>query len=1032
MGVVEGGWPESAGRLATRYEAPDADAIGPGAGSSGLVARCRAVRYRTHTHAHFESGDPLVPEESTSCASCGKALLPTDAFCSGCGIAVGDRGIDAGAERRTIIREAVPTAQRRHCPSCNAPLFAGDSFCAACGAEVTTDVAEVVLPESTARLKDRIEEASRGRYRIVREIGRGGMGVVFLAEDTDLARRVAIKVLSGGGSDPSTLERFEREARTVAQLRHEAIVRVHAVGNLDDLHYFVMDYVAGVSLQKILKSRGQLPLPMIEAVLFRVGVGLAYAHTQPHPVVHRDIKPSNILVDTHGQVTLMDFGVAKVGDDSIGLTRTGMILGTPEYMSPEQVRGHAVTPATDQYALGAVAFAMITGRPPFSGPFYQVLIAHQGEPIPDVRTLRDDLPEPFVAAVERMLAKDPADRWPDLPTLLRELDLRPLSPYDPTVKEMSELVTSLYHAEIEADAAASFGGFPSTASRLRIALQSDRVEVGDSVTLDVSLLFPDGKEEPARDLSWTTDPPGIVQFDSATGELVALAAGVTRLTAHGGDLDASIEVAVAAPQVDSVSIRPERVALEPGEVALLEGVTLSRSGRALDHPRTWASSDPSVVTVTPTGEIRAQKPGSASVVLYCDSGWAAVAVQVKEEAAPVASPPSPPPSSRASAPGAVVGVAAGDVGPAAGASEPAPKQESLESTAIRPPERGVITPRRRGGREAETSGPPVKVIAGAVGVVAVIAVAAMMMRGGGGGAADLPPAAGDLSVLMAGGGAVDQPIELAAGEAVDLDLRVPENLDAAGEVAWSSSDAGVAQVEDGRVTGVGPGVAEITASLGGATSVVRVEVPAVPVGLQLRTAAGAAPSGGRLTVAEGQSTALTGVLVDQQGTTIEGAPVTWTSSDPGVADYAAGAVRGEGPGAAVLTARSGDFESTVRVTVEATQAAPPSRPATPSPQPTTPPAAERTPPPAERAVTEAAPVTGRGTLLIVVTPGWANAFLDGQPIGEYKTNYELDLDAGSYQIRLENPAFAPADTTLTIRPGQVTRWERRLGTGSDS
>ena len=148
--------------------------------------------------------------ESTSCGSCGNALLPTDAFCSGCGIPVRTRGIDAGAERRTIINEAVPTAQRRHCGSCNAPLFAGDSFCAACGSTLAPAAEPASLPESSARLKTRIEEASEGRYRIVREIGRGGMGVVFLAEDSDLSRRVAIKVLSGGANDPSTLERFER------------------------------------------------------------------------------------------------------------------------------------------------------------------------------------------------------------------------------------------------------------------------------------------------------------------------------------------------------------------------------------------------------------------------------------------------------------------------------------------------------------------------------------------------------------------------------------------------------------------------------------------------------------------------------------------------------------------------------------------------------------------------------------------------------------------------------------------------------
>jgi serine/threonine protein kinase/uncharacterized protein YjdB len=966
--------------------------------------------------------------ESTSCGSCGNALLPTDAFCSGCGIPVRTRGIDAGAERRTIINEAVPTAQRRHCGSCNAPLFAGDSFCAACGSTLAAAAEAASLPDSSARLKDRIEEASQGRYRIVREIGRGGMGVVFLAEDSDLSRRVAIKVLSGGGNDPSTLERFEREARTVAQLRHEAIVRVHAVGNLDDLHYFVMDYVAGVSLQKILAARGKLPLAMIEAVLFRVGVGLAYAHTQPAPVVHRDIKPSNILVDTEGQVTLMDFGVAKVGDDSVGLTRTGMILGTPEYMSPEQVRSQAITPATDQYALGAVVFAMLTGRPPFSGPFYQVLIAHQGEPIPDIREARPDIPEKLVVAVERMLAKDAGERWPDLPTLLRHLDLRPLSPYDATVKEMSELVTSLYHAEIEDAAAASYVGTPSTASRLRIALAADHVEVGDSVTLDVSLLFPDGKEAPAGDLSWSTDPPGIVQMDSETGELVAVGAGVTRLTAHGGGVDASIEVAVSAPEVASVSILPKSVSLDPGEVALLEGVTLSRSGRPLDHARTWASSDPGVVTVSPTGELRAVRAGSASVVLYCDSGWAAVAVKVREEALTASvSPPSP--STKVAAPQAAMAASA------APATTPPPPSSSLkagakETTAIQPAARGVIS-RRRSTLTEGAAGLPTKWIVGAVGTVAVLGgLAWVLIRG------DTPapvPSSGGLVVMASTGAAAADGFDLSAGESLDLQVDVPDDLAVGGDPpVWTSSAPEIARVLDGRVTAESPGTAELTVALAGVTSSFTVRVGAAWTGLALRAADGSALAGGSIRLTEGESRSVTALLVDDEGAVVDGPPVEWLAGNPSIATHSGNGVRGVGPGVTMLTARAGGLESTLQVTVDAAAAqAPAPQPAQPTPPTRATP--DPTPPPVERAPAQAAPVPGGpGTLVIVVTPGWANAFLDGQPIGEYKTSYEIELESGSYQIRLENPAFVPADTTLTIRPGQVTRWERRLGNGSDS
>jgi hypothetical protein len=218
--------------------------------------------------------------------------------------------------------------------------------------------------------------------------------------------------------------------------------------------------------------------------------------------------------------------------------------------------------------------------------------------------------------------------------------------------------------------------------------------------------------------------------------------------------------------------------------------------------------------------------------------------------------------------------------------------------------------------------------------------------------------------------------------------------------------------------------------MAGVASSLTVRVSASWTGLALRAANGAALSGGAVTVAEGESTPVTAVLLDDEGGVVDGPPVEWSASDPGVATYSGGGVRGMGAGETVLTARAGGLETTLRVTVAAPAVV---AAQTPPQAPPTRTAPDPTPPVADRPAAQADPVAvGPGTLVIVVTPGWANAFLDGQPVGEYKTSYEIELEAGSYQIRLENPAFVPADTTLTIRPGQVTRWERRLGNGSDS
>ena len=204
------------------------------------------------------------------------------------------------------------------------------------------------------------------------------MGAVYLAKDVALSRKVAIKVISPQLlADENMVARFRLEARTVASLRHPHIVTIHAVRALDDLHYFVMDFVEGCSLRTVLKTHGPLPIPVIQALLFQVGGALAYAHRRGRGVIHRDVKPANIMIDVEGDAFVTDFGISKVAESSgLTLTGTGLIIGTPEYMSPEQCMGDPLTGAGDQYSLGVVAYEMLCGQAPFSGTQYSVLVAH--------------------------------------------------------------------------------------------------------------------------------------------------------------------------------------------------------------------------------------------------------------------------------------------------------------------------------------------------------------------------------------------------------------------------------------------------------------------------------------------------------------------------------------------------------------------------------------------------------------------------------------------------------------------------------
>jgi serine/threonine-protein kinase len=249
------------------------------------------------------------------------------------------------------------------------------------------------------------------RYRIERELGRGGMATVYLAQDLKHERPVALKVLHPELAATLGPERFLREVRTTARLQHPHILPVLDSGEAAGQLWYTMPYVRGESLRDRLRREAQLPLHDAMELARQTALALDYAHREG--VIHRDFKPENILL-SEGQALVADFGVAKAlaaGSES-RLTETGMAVGTPAYMSPEQAGGGPVDGRSDIYALGCVLYEMLTGEPPFTGPTPQAILAKRVlEPVPHVRTLRESVPEPLEQAVTRALAKAPADRF---------------------------------------------------------------------------------------------------------------------------------------------------------------------------------------------------------------------------------------------------------------------------------------------------------------------------------------------------------------------------------------------------------------------------------------------------------------------------------------------------------------------------------------------------------------------------------------------------------------------------------------------
>ena len=266
-----------------------------------------------------------------------------------------------------------------------------------------------------------VGEVIADRYELEEAVDHGGMSSVYRGHDRLLERTVALKVLHAHfGDDAEYVERFRREARAVAQLSHPNIVTVIDRGSSDGHQFIVFEYVEGENLKQLVERSGPLSVDRTLELGIQIADALAFAHA--HGLVHRDVKPQNVLIDSAGDAKVTDFGIARSLDVEEGVTQTGTVLGTSNYLSPEQAAGEPVTPATDIYSLGVVLYELLTGEVPFRGDnLVVVAMKHVTEHPPSLLEQRADVPPRMVRAIERALEKDPARRFASMDAFANEL-----------------------------------------------------------------------------------------------------------------------------------------------------------------------------------------------------------------------------------------------------------------------------------------------------------------------------------------------------------------------------------------------------------------------------------------------------------------------------------------------------------------------------------------------------------------------------------------------------------------------------------
>jgi serine/threonine protein kinase/uncharacterized protein YjdB len=860
------------------------------------------------------------------------------------------------------------------CTSCGRLILPGDPSCPHCGTPADPAIPSDGLhspddpPSPMADIVERLRRATLGEFEIGRELGRGGMAAVFLAHEISLDRKVAIKVMSPGlFLGEGMVERFKHEAITIAQLHHPNIVSVYSVRQAEGLHFFVMRYVQGRSLEHVVQRAGRLPLPVVQSILHQVGSALTYAHRSR--VIHRDVKPGNILIDQEGNAVVTDFGIAKAAERP-SRTLTGALVGTPAYMSPEQCSGGEVSAASDQYSLGAVLYELLTGVPLFAGSTLTVMQAHVEREPPGIRERCDECPPEIEAAILRMLDKDPAARWPRLADAMAAIGAAPLAEDDPLRADLTRWASSEGGASLSGSPtptspaprtrASGGGGSARAVGGISIMPAPADLETGDSFSLVAVIRGEHGTRLPHRAVRWSTDAADILRIDGAGGIATAVAPGTAVVTATCKEVTALLRVEVAPPRADDIVIEPMSEPLHVGDEIRLEATPKDKRGWPVYRSVTWHSADPAVAVVTPHGTIAGLASGTVRISAALDDARASLVIPVlppRVVAVDIVDPPTSVVAGRTFVLTAT---------PLDHANNPLPRRAVVWTTsdvtvalatsegwvaALRPGA-VVLTATCEGVRASVRIG----VVAEAVplplepaqhlaprrrsrrgrrrGVLAGLAIVAaglawLSVRPG---TVTDPPVAGRRAAGYAAGAVgadTATPARVAITSRPTRALRpdsalqlVAEVRDAGGRlmpgaaVAWSSGDSAVARVErsSGQVRGVRPGRVQIVATHGSGRDSVVITVRRRGARVPVVSSIAIAPPP---PLRAGDEATLGAVVLGAKGDTLQGAEITWSSSNPEVATVEAltGVARGLEPGTTQIVARSGNDTSLAELTV---------------------------------------------------------------------------------------------------------------------
>jgi len=715
--------------------------------------------------------------------------------------------------------------------------------------------------------------------------------------------------------------------------------------------------VQGRSLEQVLQQARRLPLPIVRSILYQVGSALTYAHRAR--VVHRDVKPANILIDQDGNAVVTDFGIAKAAERPTR-TLTGALVGTPAYMSPEQCAGGEVSGLSDQYSLGAVAYELVTGGPPFAGSTLTVMQAHVERAPRPIHELSAECPPDVAAAIHRMLEKDPAARWPRMVDALTELGAEALPEEHPLRTELARLAAGAGAVPSNSPTPTSppprtrRSGSISAPYRslggISIMPAPAGFEVGDSFTLVAVLRGQHGTRLPPRAVEWTTDNSTVLRLDHRTALATALAPGTAVVTATCKNVSARLRVDVTAPKADDIVIEPLLEPLQVGEEVRLDATPRDKHGWPVYRPVTWSSADERIAEVTPGGMIAGREPGTVRLTAAVDDARASIVIPVlppRVAAVDIVDPPS------SLTVGQTLAVRAT---PLDRSNAPLPGRpiawSSSDATIVAVTDAGVVTAARPGSAVLTATCEGVRAIL-RIGVVAPAAppeparprvmprrrsrrarrrallAGAMVVAAGGLWLALRPSPLDDRAsapaAYVSGTVGVDTapPVSVVITQRPSRSIRpdsganlAAEVRDASGQVlpgapiVWSSSDSTIATVEraTGRLHAIRPGRVLVAAASGAGRDSVLISV---------RRPGARVPAVGSIVIAPmpalhaGDSLGLRALVRGTAGDSLPAAEVTWASSNPAVAtvDALTGLAHAHAPGTALVLARSGTESS---------------------------------------------------------------------------------------------------------------------------